>query len=258
MANFKNVAIKAVKKAGLVLLALSKKEIYYEMKKKRDILAAGDLKSEQIIVQEIKKYFPQHDVLSEEEATEINHSEYLWVIDPIDGTINFSRNLEEYCISLALEVKGSLVLGVIYQPQTDKLYVAEKGCGAFLNNKKIKVSAESDMINMLLATDNSSSPVMRKINYQILAKVCNEVRHIRIFGSGALHLAKLAEGKIDIYYKYKKSKTNYWDYAAGALLVQEAGGKVSDFLGRPFGERSDNIVASNGKIHQKILNILNK
>ncbi|MCK4859384.1 MAG: inositol monophosphatase [Candidatus Omnitrophica bacterium] len=252
--DIKSVAITAVKKAGKILLELSKSNIRYEKKNKFDILAEGDLKSERIIIDLIKKSFPTHSILSEEKGEENNESEYFWIIDPVDGTINFSRKINEYCVSVAVEHEGELVLGVIYQPVLDRLYVAERGKGAFLNGKKLLVSNESKLINMLLSTDNTSSITGRAKNFGILARTCNKVRHIRVFGSSALHLAKIASGNLDIHFK---SRFNYWDYAAGIMLVKEAGGKVTDFEGRDITKSSENVVVSNGKIHKEILDILN-
>jgi myo-inositol-1(or 4)-monophosphatase len=220
------------------------------MKRKRDILAQADLRSEKIIINEIKKAYPSHSIISEEAGEAITNSEYVWIIDPVDGTINFSRKLNEYCVSIAVSFRNQIILAVVYNPATHELYFAEKNKGAYLNNKKIRVSRETKMIGMLLATDNSGIPGIRSKNYELLAKICNEVRHVRIFGSGALHLAKVASGKVDIYYKMK---FNYWDYAAGLLLVQEAGGKVTDFNGETIKKSSKDIIASNGKIHGTIL-----
>jgi myo-inositol-1(or 4)-monophosphatase len=195
-----------------------------------------------------------HSFFSEEAGTQ-GKSDFLWVIDPIDGTINFSRGIEEYCISLAFLHKGTVKLGIVYQPDNKKLYLAEKGKGAFLNNKRISVSSENKLINTLLATDNSSKLESRQRNFMLLHRLCLEVRHIRIFGSGALHLAKIAEGKLDSYYK---TRFNYWDYAAGMLLIEEAGGKITDFMGKPINELSENIIASNELLHNQLIELLNK
>lgn len=253
MDNMINVAIDAAKKAGEALLELSKSEIKYEMKNRHDILAEGDLVSEKTIIETIKCKFPDHDFLSEEKGEEITGSDYLWVIDPIDGTINFSRGIEEFCISIALVCKGEIQIAVIYQPMLGKLYAAQKGKGAFLNEKKISVSNEDKMINMLLATDNSSKIDDRVKNFDLLAEICTEFRHSRIFGSGALHLAKLAEGKIDCYFE---TRFHFWDYAAGVLLIKEAGGEATDFDGSPIDKDSRGVVASNGRLHKEILNVI--
>ncbi|MBI5229663.1 inositol monophosphatase [Candidatus Micrarchaeota archaeon] len=251
--NIKETALSAAKKSGKLLIDLSKNNANYEMKNVYDILAEADVESEQIIINEIKKAFPNHDILSEERGKTNTESDYLWIIDPLDGTINFSRGIDEYCISIAVERNGELILGVIYQPTTEKLFVAEKGKGAFLNNRRIQVSRENEIINSIPATDNSSKIESRITNYKILSAVCDKFRHIRILGSGALHLAKIVSGNIDVYYK---TRFNYWDYAAGVLMVREAGGEVTDLKGNPIGKNSKDILASNGILHKPALELM--
>lgn len=253
--DIKITAIEAAKEAGSVLIELFQdKSKKYEMKNNLDILAEADLKSEKIIIEHIKKSFPDHSILSEEKGEEKGSSDFRWIIDPVDGTINFSRGIEEFCISIAVERDKKLILGLIYNPLQSKFYVAEKDKGAFLNEQKIHVSKEKEIINTILATDNSSNIDARIKNYDILAKICTQVRHIRIFGSGALHLARIAAGEIDAYYK---TKLNYWDYGAGVLIVKEAGGKITDFSGNMISESSKDIVASNGVVHDQVLKLLN-
>jgi myo-inositol-1(or 4)-monophosphatase len=255
MHDYKKVAIESARAASKVILEFSKHDIQYSMKSMRDIQAQADLAAENIIIANIKKYFPEHSILSEEAGAETKQSEFLWVIDPIDGTINFSRHIEEYCVSIALTFKGEIILGVIYQPETDKLYVAEKSKGAYLNGKKINVSTESELINCIMATDNSSKTESRQDNFDILSRICTSVRHVRIFGSCALHLGRLAEGQIDFYYK---TNFNYWDFAAGIIIVQEAGGKVSDLEGNEVDENSTSLVAANTSIHDKVLDLIGR
>jgi myo-inositol-1(or 4)-monophosphatase len=253
--NIKKVAIQAIQEAGAVLRKLYNKEAKFEMKNKHDILTVADLESEKIIINKIKKYFHDHSILSEEKGEEKNNSEFLWIIDPLDGTINFSRNIDEFCISIAVEQNGQLILGLIFEPLKNNLYLAEKDMGAFLNGKRISVSCENEAINSILATDNSSKIETRQKNYSILSNICADVRHIRILGSGALHLAKIASGKIDSYYK---TKFNYWDYAAGILLIQEAGGIVTDFQGNKINKLSKDIIASNKELNAEITQLLNR
>lgn len=246
----KTVAINAAKKAGKIILKLSQSEIKYKEKKKYDILAEADLKSENIIINEIKKRFPDHSILSEESGEEDNKSEYLWVIDPVDGTINYANGLDDYCISIALLKKDDIILGVIYLPSLKRLFVAQKGKGATLNGNPIFVSKETDTMKMLVATDNTSIEPYRKEIFDIMKKVSSHVRHIRILGSCAIHLAYLAQGKFDFYFK---NQLNFWDFAAGIIIVKESGGHVTDFEGNVITRASKNIIVSNGKIHDKIL-----
>lgn len=255
MDEFKRIAIECAKEAGAIALSMSHKKIEFQMKGAYDILAEADLKSEHLIVEKIKAAFPDHSILSEENADVEKVSPYTWVIDPVDGTINFERHINEYCVSIALEKDGELLLGVIYQPAYDKLFVASIGEGAFLNDKKISVSQENNLINTLFSTENSSKLDVRMGDFQILLDICQKVRGVRIFGSGALHLAALAEGHIDFYFK---TKFNYWDIAAGVVLIREAGGKVTDMDGSDLLKTSPNIVASNNILHSEVLQLLRK
>jgi myo-inositol-1(or 4)-monophosphatase len=246
MSDHKKIAMDAAKEAGSLLLELSKQDIKYEKKNAHDILAEGDLKSEKIIIDKIKANFPDHAIFSEEAGKSTDSSEYLWIIDPVDGTINFARHIEEYCISIALSRNGELILGVIYQPALDKMFVAERGAGAYLNDKKLAVSTETELVDSLVATDLTSNMEKRKLTFDIMAQLSAQVRHVRIFGSCALHLARVAEGQLDFYYK---TRLNYWDYAAGIVLVEEAGGKITDFAGNPIREDSADIAVSNTLLH---------
>ncbi len=253
MEEFKKVAIELAREAGGIALNLTKQEIEFTSKGKYDILAEADLKSEQLIVTKLKASFPTHSILSEEDRDVENKSSYLWVIDPVDGTINYERRINEYCVSIALEVDGELVLGVIYQPSYDNLFVALKGEGATLNGNTLSISDEDELINSLYATENSSKMDVRIKIFETILRICQKVRGVRIFGSGELHLAALAQGHIDFYFK---PKFNYWDVAAGTVLIREAGGKVTDFEGNAFTRNSNGIVASNGILHSKVLELL--
>lgn len=250
----KTVAINAAKKAGDILLELSKSEIKYQEKGKHDILAQADLKCEEAIIKEIRGSFPDHSILSEECGEEKKDSEFLWVIDPVDGTINFASGLDEYCVSIALLKDEEIILGVIYLPSLDKLYLAQKDMGATLNGKQLSVSKESDALKMLVAADMSSKESYRKEIFEIMKKISPYVRHIRILGSSAVHLAYLSQGRFDFYFM---NKLNFWDYAAGILIVKEAGGIVTDFKGDKITRSSKNIIASNNKNHKNILKIIN-
>jgi myo-inositol-1(or 4)-monophosphatase len=251
----REVAIKATTEAGKKILSLSKHDIAYSMKHSRDILSEADLASEKSIISTIKSYFPDHNVISEEAGEENNNSDHRWIIDPIDGTINFAKHSDEYAISLAYSYRDVVLVGLVYQPALNNLFIAEKGKGAFLNNKPLSVSSEKEVINCLAATDNTGTKEMQIKTFQILTRISTEVRHVRIFGSIALHLAKVAAGQLDFYFK---PKLHYWDSAAGALLIEEAGGKVTDLAGNKFTENSEKtgILASNGAVHEKALKLL--
>jgi myo-inositol-1(or 4)-monophosphatase len=174
-------------------------------------------------------------------------------VDPLDGTINFARGIEEYAVSIALCRDGQIILGVIYQPALNRLLVAEKGKGAFLNDQRLTLKGESELVNCLAVTDNTSNLEARRFNFEMLGKVAAAVRHVRIFGSASLHLARIAQSQFDFYFK---SRFNYWDVAAGVLIVQEAGGVVTDMEGRQLTRESKTILVSNSEIHVKALKLL--
>ncbi len=253
MERAREIAIIAAKEAGSKVVELAKSEIHFKMKSSRDILAEADIASEKIIINHIKDNFPEHSIFSEEAGKDLKSSEYQWVIDPIDGTINYARKLEEYVISIALTRNSEPILGVIYQPALDKLYVAEKDKGAYMNTIRLAVSKETNPINALAAADNTSKSEIQKEIFQTLLDLSTNVRQIRIYGSVALHLAKIAEGSLDFYFKLK---ANYWDCAAGIILITEAGGKVSDFKNNEFSENSKELIASNNVIHQAALTLI--
>lgn len=253
--DIKTTAIEAAKKAGEVFQELRGKEIKYEMKNPHDILAEADIESERVILETISRDFPEHSIFAEEKGEVIKDSEYTWIIDPLDGTINFEKGLDEYCTSIAVEKNDETILGLIYQHHLNRLFIAEKGKGAFLNGERLSVSDELSMVNMLLSMDNTSHIDYRIKNYQVLSKICDRVRSVRICGSGSLHFTRMASGSIDLYFKLLRC--NYWDYAPGALLIKEAGGMVTDLKGEKYTKHSKNFVASNGKLHQEFLDILN-
>jgi myo-inositol-1(or 4)-monophosphatase len=253
MNDVKAVAVKAAKEAGKILLALSANPIKYKMKGSHDIQAEADLRSEKIILDIITSAFPSHSIISEEAGEQKADAAYLWAVDPLDGTINYARGIDEFCVSIALTHNDQTILGVVYQPVMQQLFVAEKGKGSYVNDEQIHVSSERDMIRSLVATDASSDLNMRQANFAALAKISTSVRQARIYGSSALHLVRVAQGHIDFYFKMH---TNYWDCAAGALIVQEAGGVVTDIDGQPFTRDSQTILAGSKAIHAQALTLL--
>ncbi len=253
--TFRNLAIQSAKGAGEILLRASRRKIVYTAKNRHDIQIPADIVSEKFIIRTIRNYFPDHSILAEESGEHLTDSDYTWVIDPLDATINFSRGIEEYCVSIALVYRDQLIVGVIYQPSLKKLFVAERGKGAFLNGKRIFVSRQKEPITMLIATDNSADPQTRRRNLATMSRIGLAVRHVRVFGSAALHLARIAAGSLDVYYR---TTFHYWDIAAGVLLIKEAGGTVTDFAGRPLCRDSEGVIATNGRAHAHIISLLHK
>lgn len=250
----KQTAIKAAKEAGKVIIDNYGKigEISFKGNKK-SLLTKIDLKAEKVIIAIIKKKFPEHNIISEESGNLNKKSEFAWHIDPIDGTTNYAAGIPFFCTSIALAKNNKIVLGVIYNPIMKEFFFAEKDKGAFLNDKKINVSNKKEINDIILGF---SLPTNSKVAVKSLYKVAElfpYVRAVRNSGSAALNLCNVASGRYDLWFcKF----TDSWDVAAGFLIVEEAGGKVTDLNGEPWDISKDNLIASNKKIHDKFLKLL--
>ncbi|MBA3047336.1 inositol monophosphatase [Patescibacteria group bacterium] len=254
--KIKKTAIAAAKKAGKFALGEYKNfdRRTIKLKTRHDIVTKADLASEKIIINTIKKNFPEHRILSEEAGQTKNKSDYLWIIDPIDGTTNFSMHNPLWSISIALAFKQEIVLGVIYAPCPDELFIAEKGKGVKLNNKKIKVSkVKAGKVLNAFCHSSRKKDIQKAIKYFSYQKLHG--LDCRQMGSAAIELAYIACGRIE---SIVIPGANSWDVAAGALMVREAGGIVTDFSGNPWKIDSADIAASNGLAHKDILNIIKR
>jgi myo-inositol-1(or 4)-monophosphatase len=249
------VARQAAGEAGKILNRLFGQVSQIEKKGKIDLVTEADLQSEKIILDIISRSFPQDSILTEEAGAFDHFSERVWIIDPLDGTTNFTHNFPVFAISIALEVEEELVLGVANSPRTDELFEAVKGMGAFLNRKPIRVSQTKTLDNSLLATgfpyDVQENPqrVM-----ELLHKMIVRAQGIRRPGSAVIDLCYVAAGLFDGFWE---ERLHPWDTAAGAIIVKEAGGKVTTCEGDPFTPFLKSIVAANPRIHEAMLEALN-
>ncbi len=253
-----HVAIEAAKEAGKFLKYNTGKVKSIEIKKgeERNLVSDLDKASEEKIIQHIHRHYPNHAILAEESGASDAVAEYKWVIDPLDGTTNYLHGVPVYCVTIALERKGELVAGVIYDPNMDELFTVEKGSGAYMNGKKLSVSSSSTLIASLLVTG---------FPYDISVNPDHAIDHfvhfltksggIRRLGSAALDLAYIASGRFDGFWEVN---LNPWDMAAGVLLVEEAGGRVTNFLGRPSSIYLKQVLATNGKIHDQMVSVLSQ
>ncbi len=232
-------------------------KVGYHLKAKANLVTAADVASQKAILQVLKKHFPTHDYLAEEDAAKKTGSDYIWVIDPIDGTTNFAHTFPQCSISIALCYKGKPVLGGVKNPITGETFLAQKGKGATLNGKKIHVSKVAQISKSLLVTGfpynrfSHMPQLLTRFGYFLDA--CHDVRRL---GSAALDLCWVAAGRLEGYWE---ESLNPWDVAAGLLIVQEAGGKVTAFSGKPFAKLEDygqTVLASNGKIHTQMLRVM--
>jgi myo-inositol-1(or 4)-monophosphatase len=222
---------------------------------KHNLVTEYDYKAEKRIIEILKAAAPESHFLAEESGATGNKNELLWIIDPLDGTVNFAHQIPVFSVSIALERQSEVVCGVIYQPLLNELFVAEKGKGAFLNDRAIEVSAVSQVEKAILATGfpyNLSENPHHCIEHFIdILKLGIPIRRL---GSAAIDLAYTAAGRFEAFFEVGLSP---WDSAAGVLLIEEAGGKVTHWDKRPYAlHKREPILASNGKIHEPLVNIL--
>ena len=251
------VAVEAARKAGgyLIEVLADKREI----KKKGvvDIVTDADKEAEHIIRNMVFRYFPDDEFLAEEGTEASGKTGLLWVVDPLDGTTNYAHRFPVFCVSIAVVRDNIPLLGCIYNPNLNELFTAIQGEGAFLNDEKIKVSQTGKLIESLLATgfpyDIRESEADNMNNFYAFYK--NGAQAVRRAGSAALDLAYTACGRFDGFWEMK---LHPWDIAAGILLVEEAGGKVTDFSGGPIGLYRGEVLASNGTIHEQMRKVLLK
>ncbi|MEK7208277.1 MAG: inositol monophosphatase [Patescibacteria group bacterium] len=244
------VAVSAAKKAGAITLRYFETSIAREVKEDKSFVTAADREAEAAILKEIKKNFPSHSILSEESGAEKNSSEFEWVIDPLDGTANFLNGIPLFSVSVAALKRGTPVAAVVYQPVGDSLYAAEKGRGTTWRKKRAHVS-DGDTEHAMISFGPGKKEKER-LN-RIFSAAERFVKSKRYLGSAALELAYLARGGTEGFLCFGLNK---WDYAAGVLLVAEAGGKITDFEGKPwlFGGK-DYFLASNGRIHEALISL---
>ena len=239
------------REAGALLMEYFHQHVKVEYKGEVDLVTVADRKSEALILQRIQARWPQHDVLGEEGARIETGSDYRWYVDPLDGTTNFAHGFPVFCVSLGLEWKDQRIAGVIYDPTRNELFSAEKGSGAYLNGEAIHVSKVANLAESLVATGFPSHKRHKNPNIFFYHQITLRTHGVRRAGSAALDLASVACGRFDGYWEFN---LNPWDTAAGVLIVEEAGGRVTDFSGGPFQLDSRETVASNGLVHQDLLN----
>lgn len=241
-------------KAGAILRKGINNRRKVDFKGRVDLVTEYDLKSEKFITSEIAHVFPHHSILAEEGGETQRGRSHIWIIDPLDGTTNFAHDYPAFCVSIGLEVEGKMVLGAVYDPVHDELFHAVKGKGAFCNKRRIHVSSQDKLNRSLLATgfpyDIAESSVDNLDNFARMYKVAQGIRR---GGSAALDLCYLACGRFDGFWELK---LHPWDSAAGLVIVQEAGGKVTDFHGKKYSIYLQEILASNAKIHRQMQKIL--
>ena len=256
MKHLLSIAREAALKAGRILRdnIHGTREISY--KGDINLVTEMDMRSERAVVDTLLASFPDHGIIAEEGTMVRSGSGFTWIIDPLDGTTNYAHGYPCFSVSIALEQEGEIVLGVVYDPMRDELFSAQKGEGACLNGKPIKVSVVDTLIQSLLATgfpyDRKVSEINNMDHFHDLLMASQEVRRD---GSAAIDLCYVACGRFDGFWELKLKP---WDVAAGSIIVQESGGRVSDLAGGEFSIHADEILASNGRIHGQMSEMLQR
>lgn len=255
--DLKATAIEAARLAGAILEEHARSGFHVEYKDAVNLVTDADRRSEQAIVDTIHKSWPDHQILAEEEGLRKGgDATYRWVIDPLDGTTNFTHRFPAYCVSIGMEYQGRCILGVVLDPTRQELFLAETGRGAFLNGTPLRVASTPSLDKALLVTGFAYDiRESRDNNLDHFSRFAVRVQGLRRTGAAALDLSYVAAGRFDGFWEMKLQP---WDTAAGLVIVQEAGGRVTDFKGTPYSIYEPSIVASNGLIHDEMLNVLRR
>ena len=252
--ELRSVAVTAATRAGKLLLEELGRARQVTKKSEVDLVTEMDRRAEALIAELLRSAFPDHSILAEEGTRVEGRAPYRWLIDPLDGTTNYAHGLPAFAVAIALEREGVPLLGVAYDPSREELFVAERGRGAYLGGEPIRVSRSPSLNESLLATgfpyDIRENPRNNLAEYAAFSLRCQGVRRL---GSAVLDLCYVAAGRLDGFWELRLGP---WDVAAGALMVEEAGGRITDLAGGPFSIAQQQIVASNGRIHREMIELL--
>ncbi len=251
--NALEVAIRAVREAGQVLLASFQSQRDIKSKGKGNLVSEADMLSEKAILKVLKEEYPDFGFVSEESTLDTSDSSHTWIVDPLDGTNNYVFGIPFFCVNVALTEDKDILMGVTYDPVQEELFYAQKGQDAHLNNSPVYVSGKTSLQNSLVGVDLGYNIDRGRELLDIMIKLWPGVHALRVMGSGALGLAYVACGRIDLYlhrFLYP------WDIVSGILLVKEAGGRVTNWDGAEANIRSQEIIAANNRLHQEFISLL--
>jgi myo-inositol-1(or 4)-monophosphatase len=250
MASPLETAVAIAQEAGALIANYAERRPAIEIKGEQDLVTEADRASEALIIERLRSHFPSHGIVAEESGRHESPSDYRWYVDPVDGTTNFAHGYPCYNVTLALEKAGELICGVTFDPNRNELFSAEKGGGAYLNNRRISVSPAPRVEEALMSTGFPSRKRHENINVHFFYQLSIMTHGIRRTGSAAIDLAYVACGRSDGFWEFG---LNAWDMAAGVLLVREAGGRVTDMKGKDLSLAGPHLLATNSRIHDQVL-----
>jgi myo-inositol-1(or 4)-monophosphatase len=250
LSSLLEISADIARQAGQLLAGYFERRVPFELKGEYDLVTEADRASEKLIVQRLREHFPDHDIVAEEGGGHLTGSEYRWYVDPLDGTTNFAHGFPVYNVSLGLERAGELIAGIIYDPNQQELFAAERGAGATLNGERIRVSSTSRLTDALVATGFPSRKRHQNVNIHFYYQLAMMTHGVRRAGAAAVDLAWVACGRLEAFWEFHLSP---WDMAAGILIVEEAGGRCSDMDGNPHRLQGPHLVADNGLVHDEII-----
>jgi myo-inositol-1(or 4)-monophosphatase len=249
-------AVEIAREAGALLANFFERRVGFELKGEFDLVTEADRASEKLVVERLRSHFPAHAIVAEEGGGHTSASEYRWFVDPLDGTTNFAHSFPMFNVTLGLERAGEVIAGVIYDPMRQEMFTAERGSGAYLNNRRIRVSQTRSLGDSLASTGFPSRKRHHNVNIHFYYQLAMASHGVRRTGSAAIDLAYVACGRLDFFWEFGLKP---WDMAAGTLMVQEAGGRVSDMKGSTHTvTASDHLLADNGILHEQVLEIFNE
>jgi myo-inositol-1(or 4)-monophosphatase len=253
--KYPDFAVEIAREAGAVLKHYMDRDKHVELKGRANLVTVADKEAEALIIRRIRDRYPSHAILAEESGAS-HGNEAKWIIDPLDGTTNFAHQYPFFCVSVAFEVNGRLLCGAVYDPWRDEMFSAERGVGSFMNGTRLRVS-EADRVADALIMTGFSYGVREKMDVALgqFRAFLFESQAVRRGGSAALDLCYNAVGRVDGFWEMD---LHPWDTAAGVVILEEAGGRVTDFSGGPFSVYGKQIVASNGRIHDEMVAILKR
>jgi myo-inositol-1(or 4)-monophosphatase len=245
-------AVEIARESGALLANFFERRVPFELKGDFDLVTEADRASEKLVVERLRSHFPSHGIVAEEGGGHESPSEFRWYVDPLDGTTNFAHGFPMFNITLGLERAGEIIAGVVYDPIRGEMFTAERGSGAWLNNRRLHVSKATRLADSLASTGFPSRKRHANVNIHFYHQMAMSSHGVRRTGSAAIDLAYVASGRLDAFWEFG---LNPWDIAAGVLLVTEAGGRCSDMKGGPVSLHGPHVLADNGVLHAEIVEL---